>query len=578
MKIKILLVISIVVLSVCLFAISVSASEYTPNFGTVTKVDGMTDKATFGNDGKFDTFTSRVLMNDGITYPAYYILADQTTMKIDFSALNTNAQKSYDRSSLIAFELCEGITHIASCWNNNGFQGDRFKPNIEYLRVPSSLIDISTDAPFYKLSKLKVVANFENTKVTTIPSRGFEGCPIEEMSFPSTLISIANGSLNAFAGELDLSNTSITVIDEINFQNNSSIKGVKLSDLVTSIGPSAFKGCSSIEYVIGGAGLKTIGATAFSGCSSLKTIDFSKSSLDTIGLRSFFECTKLELVNLGNIKKLETQSFYKAGINSEKSFVVFYISASLQEIYNEYGTIWQSAKTSVIYYTGTDNDNGIAAIKKNISVKNDSLINAKAEGFDKNATYSANTIVYNYNKCDAFYGGVHNTDTVTFDFTDFTSKMYENSACARNCGLETVTLAEHEPIFSGVKFSIKENGNALCASYSVNKASLAIYNKYNEGATLSYGVVASVGLNEGESLLELDGGKVVTEKTNAVIASVDEKYVGFDFVLTGFSAEYENVKLIICAYVTDGKNIYYIGTNTSKVPFEVTMAEIKKNG
>ncbi len=513
MKSKILLIISLIALFVCLFAITVNASAYTPNFGEPTRVDGMTDKATFGDDGKFNTFTSRVLMSDGVTYPAYYIYNDSATQAISFSELNVATGKSYARNTVICLEIPEGVTTLPNCFGASGeaiFWGDKYTSTLEYLKMPSTLTSMSTDATIYSMKALKCV-DFADSKVEVIPQRGLQHCSaLEEIIFPKTL--------------------------------------------------------------------KSIEQTAFSGCSSLKYVDFSNTQLENLGLRAFFECYGLETVILGaSIKKIETQSFYKAGVNSEKDYVVYYISGSLEEIYSEYGTVWQSAKTSVIYYTGTSTDTGITAIRANVTVKDNALIDASAEGFDKNATYSANTIVYNYNKCDAFFGGIHDTGSTSLSFTDFTNKIYEVSGCSRNCGLESVVVNEYAPIFSGVKYSVKENGTALCASYSVNHESLAIYNKYN--ATLSYGLIASVAPTDNETLLTLDGDKVVTSKENAVLVDIDSKYSGFDFVLRGFKDDgsQDNIALVISAYVNDGKSIYYIGNTTSEKPVEITMAEVKSN-
>ena len=555
MKKKLLFISFIATLMICLFAICASAEDYTPNFGSMTKVDGMADKATFGNDGKFDTCKSRVLMNDNITYPAYYILADQATMKIDFSKLNTNAAKSYDRSSIVAFELCEGITHIASCYTNNGFQGDRFTPNIEYLRVPSSLVDISTDAPFYHLSNLKVVDNFENTSVTAIPKRGFEGCPIEKMKFPSSLQTIAGGSLNAFAGELDLYNTAIQSFDNITFQNNKSIKGVVLPSGLTTIGNSAFKSCSALTYVVAGANLINVGQEAFSGCSSLKTIDFSKTQLETIGLRSFFDCHSLEVANLGHIKKIETQSFYKAGINTDKGCVKYYISGKLEVIHNEYGQIMQDAKMAVIYYTGTNSDTGFSLLKSNAlknGAANWATVDAKSEGYDKNATYEANTIIYNYNTCDAFHGGNHQdpTTVVGFEGAEYFTKYQSSTGCQR-CKQTTVTDLANA-LFTYKGFST--DGNSIVYDIRINKDAIKAYNDAT-GKEIKYGIVASQIFNDG-ALLDNEGVIVDNRVVSAEFSG--SEYSILQIKILNVAENLKTTPIHCCAYVVDGSKVKYL--------------------
>ncbi len=502
----------------CLFVITAGATAYTPNFGEATYVEGMSDKATFGGDGKFETFTSRVLMSDGFTYPAYYIYNDSATQAVSFSELNKATGKSYARNTVICLEIPEGVTTLPNCFGASGeaiFWGDKYTSTLEYLKMPSTLTSMSTDATIFSMKALKCV-DFADSKVEVIPQRGLQQCSaLEEIIFPKTL--------------------------------------------------------------------KSIDQTAFLGCHSLKHVDFSNTQLENLGLRAFFECYGLETVILGaSIKKIETQAFYKAGTSSLADCFKLYISASLTEVYNAYGDgPLQSAKKTVIYYTGSKDDSGYTALHKDTGILQNSekwaTVDASAEGFDKNATYSANTIVYNYNKCDAFFGGIHDTGSTSLSFTDFTNKIYEVSGCSRNCGLASVVVNEYAPIFSGVKYSIKENGTALCASYTVNHESLAIYNKYN--TALSYGLVASKAPTDNETLLTLDSGKVVTGKENAVLVDIDSKYAGFDFILRGFNEDgcQDNIALVISAYVTDGKSIYYIGNTTSEKPVEITMAEVKSN-
>ena len=102
-----------------------------------------------------------------------------------------------------------------------------------------------------------------------------------------------------------------------------------------------------------------------------------------------------------------------------------------------------------------------------------------------------------------------------------------------------------------------------------------MYKKYNDDGVIAYGVVASKGLNEGETLLSSIDGSIVKNKEDAVMVNFDTAYAGFDFVLRGFNESHDNTKLIINAYISDGKNVYYISSKTNDTPFEITMGEIK---
>ena len=102
MKKRFLLFAVMIISVLALFAISASAADI-PEWTDITTVDGMPDKATFGDDGRAGA-TSRVLMADGVTYPAYYICKNQASLSLDLSTLNTKASKSYGKADIIKIE------------------------------------------------------------------------------------------------------------------------------------------------------------------------------------------------------------------------------------------------------------------------------------------------------------------------------------------------------------------------------------------------------------------------------------------------------------------------------------------
>ena len=87
MKRKLLLAFAISALLMLVFAISIFAAEI-PEWTEITEVDGMPDKSVFGADGTKGA-TSRVLMSDGITYPAYYICKNSTSLGFSYSDLSS---------------------------------------------------------------------------------------------------------------------------------------------------------------------------------------------------------------------------------------------------------------------------------------------------------------------------------------------------------------------------------------------------------------------------------------------------------------------------------------------------------
>ena len=101
----------LIALFVCALAVTVSAAEI-PEWTEVTVLEGMTDKATFGADGTAGA-TSRVLMSDGKTYPAYYIFKNSTTLGIDFTEINKKGV-TYAQKNVVRVEIPNGITTLSS--------------------------------------------------------------------------------------------------------------------------------------------------------------------------------------------------------------------------------------------------------------------------------------------------------------------------------------------------------------------------------------------------------------------------------------------------------------------------------
>jgi len=91
---------------------------------------------------------------------------------------------------------------------------------------------------------------------------------------------------------------------------DSGVKQIIIGDGVTTIGRSAFRGCSSLTSVTIPNSVTTIGQAAFSNCSSLTSV-IIPNSVTTIGWSAFSGCTNLQKVHIGDsVKAIGGYAFY----------------------------------------------------------------------------------------------------------------------------------------------------------------------------------------------------------------------------------------------------------------------------
>lgn len=130
-----------------------------------------------------------------------------------------------------------------------------------------------------------------------------------------------NKDVNSFScfqcNELTINNCGIENINlplyikNFNFQQNSKLKSVNISTFskATSIGPSAFKDCTSLESISIGKSVKSIDCGAFENCTSLKAITDAK-MVEYIGNYAFANCTSLKYVYISsNVESIGDYAF-----------------------------------------------------------------------------------------------------------------------------------------------------------------------------------------------------------------------------------------------------------------------------
>ena len=286
MRKKILLFLAIMSVLVCIFAISASAAvtgSATNEYGNVSTVDGIATK------DKLDETSRVVLKNaDGTytTYPAYYVLSNNTSASFDFSALNGITGENYSKTCVARIEFPNVITSIGGSM----LSGDTELVEID---LPSNLQTIKGGA-FQKCTNLRYIDGTDGLLIfpegfTTIdPNNAFENCHnIKYVEFPSTFTKLGQAAFNNCDGLLLVSFDKVdeairngTRTTRVDFNNCGSFKycdnlvALSMPELTTVAINRLATGCTNLTAVYLPNTIKEIGTNgggqgAFDDCGKM---------------------------------------------------------------------------------------------------------------------------------------------------------------------------------------------------------------------------------------------------------------------------------------------------------------------
>lgn len=233
-----------------------------------------------------------------------------------------------------AFAGCTSLTSINIPVNNNGDQYELYDEifadctSLSSVTLPSNLKSLPNGL-FKDCTSLQSItipdsvtkiglAVFENTALTSLhissnvtqidhndSEYSYNNSPFKGTA--KTLTSITVDPANA---NFDSRNDCNAIIRKDTNELIAGSKNTVIPNTVTSIGKSAFEGCTDMTNLVMPNSVTQIKSFAFKDCSNLTNVTFS-TSLTTIGNQAFSNCSSITALNLpSGLTRLGRQAFY----------------------------------------------------------------------------------------------------------------------------------------------------------------------------------------------------------------------------------------------------------------------------
>ena len=199
-----------------------------------------------------------------------------------------------------------GTTYSVTSIGNSAFFGCS---NLTSITIPNSVMSIGEYAfndcgglTAVHISDLNAWCNiqFSDNPLSYAHHLYLNGQEIRNLLIPNSVTSIGASAFNGCSGLTSVTfSNSVTSIGSSAFTNCSGLTSVTIPNSVTSIGSSAFYGCCSLTSISIPNSVTSIGVRAFEGCSSLTSVALSK-SMTSIESQTFYGCCSLTSISIPN--------------------------------------------------------------------------------------------------------------------------------------------------------------------------------------------------------------------------------------------------------------------------------------
>ncbi len=586
MKKRLLLVLSMMVLLVCLFAICVSADTIykdaegneifryqTNESGYVTTTSGEFAKTNANGEAlTWYVTTTTTEGSDTVKTVASFVTTDSTYATVSDAGQYTYKNvNGVTREYIVSVNFPEGITSLNLVSNGYGYQAS--VSNILFLYTPASLIEL----PSRICQNTPIIACefHENSIFKTIGDTAFyKAVNLKSIHIPASVTKISGYDNYVGAGSA--------------FYFCKSLTSVTFADLKADI----------VTYEDGTTNALSFVGGVFAECTALETITLPNRTV-SIGARCFEFCKALKEVRLGSSL---TESVQVSTFRGCDSLSCYYIPSTWVNVCEHtFSTSTGSGPANkVFFYAGTKEqfDVFLAAAKEagnNLKLTNIAEANiiewdsTKSDEYymELAATNSTGYVVYNYNVCNAFYGAEHDVvakenstcignctrngcsmvdvllenpvhdlyyvfagsedGSVVFDYLKAVYALHTCKSCSRIDSFENIGT-----IFTTTGYSYDQvNGDAIMQNFGVDKE---VLKKYCElaGVELSYGLIAANGTINSPDVDGVFLDNVVS------IDFTNRSYDLMEIKIYGLKNNHQATQLYCCAYIKVGNDIVYI--------------------